>query len=120
MAKKKHAVLLTKRLVITIIIVILFIAIFSAWKNSTSQSQQSSTEYGSKEVIISKEDAVAKVKALPEVIDYLKRVPSGLVLVNGEEDNTYMVQVYEIVNGHTATFNWYSVNKTTGELKKEF
>lgn len=69
---------------------------------------------------ITKEEAISKVKALPEVIDYLKRVPNGLVLINGEENDSYMVQVYEFKNGHTATFNWYKVNKTTGEIKKEF
>lgn len=69
---------------------------------------------------ISKEEAILKVKALPEVIDYLKRVPNGLVLVNGEEDNTYMVQVYEFKNGQTATFNWYDVNKSTGTIEKQF
>ena len=68
----------------------------------------------------SKEEAITKVKALPEVIDYLKRVPNGLVLINGEEDNAYMVQVYEFKNDHTATFNWYKVDKTTGKVKKEF
>lgn len=70
--------------------------------------------------ISSKENAVTKVKALTEVIDYLKRVPNGLVAVNGQEDNVYMVQVYEIKNGHTATFNWYNVNKTTGDVIKQF
>ncbi|MDP3941387.1 MAG: hypothetical protein Q8Q49_03705 [bacterium] len=70
--------------------------------------------------MISREDAVTKVKVLPEVIDYLKRVPSGLVAVNGEEDNSYLVQVYEFKNGHTATFNWYKVDKTTGTVTKEF
>lgn len=69
---------------------------------------------------VSKEDAVAKVKALPEVVDYLKRVSNGLVAVNGQEDNVYMVQVYEFKDKHTATFNWYSVDKTTGEVRKEF
>lgn len=69
---------------------------------------------------LSKEDAIAKVKALPEVIDYLKRVPNGLVLVNGEEDNIYMVQVYEFKNGQTATFNWYNVDKSTGATEKQF
>lgn len=68
----------------------------------------------------SKDEAIAKVKLLPEVIDYLKRVPNGLVLVNGEEDNEYMVQVYELKDGHSATFNWYNVDKTTGEVEKQF
>ena len=70
--------------------------------------------------MISKEDAVTRVKALPEVTDYLKRVPNGLVAVNGEEDNTYLIQVYEFKNGLTATFNWYDVNKTTGDIEKQF
>ena len=65
---------------------------------------------------LSKEEAISKVKALPEVIDYLKRVPNGLVLVNGEVDNLYLVQVYEFINGHTATFNWFEFDKTTGEI----
>lgn len=75
---------------------------------------------GVKNEDVSKEEAILKVKALPEVIDYLKRVPDGLVLVNGEENDTYMVQVYEFKNDHTATFNWFNVNKTTGKIKKEF
>lgn len=70
--------------------------------------------------IISKENAVAKVKNLPEVIDYLKRVPNGIISVNGEEDNAYLVQVYELKNDHTATFNWYSVDKSTGVVEKQF
>lgn len=70
--------------------------------------------------IVSKEQATAKVKSLPEVVDYLKRVPNGIISVNGEEDNAYLVQVYEFKNDHTATFNWYKVNKTTGEIEKQF
>jgi len=70
--------------------------------------------------MISKKDAITKVKALPEVTDYLKRVPNGLVAVNGEEDNTYLIQVYEFKNGLTATFNWYNVDKTTGDIEKQF
>lgn len=69
---------------------------------------------------ISKAEAILKVKELPEVIDYLKRVPNGLVAVNGEEINVYMVQVYEFKDGHTATFNWYKVDKATGSVEKEF
>lgn len=69
---------------------------------------------------LSKNNAVAKIKALPEVINYLQRVPNGLVAVNGEEDNAYLIQAYEFKDGHTETFNWYKVDKTTGEVKKEF
>lgn len=69
---------------------------------------------------VTEEAAISKIKALPQVIDYLKRVPNGRVEVNGEDESTYMVQVYEIKNGHTATFNWYDVDKNTAEVKKEF
>ena len=64
--------------------------------------------------------AVAKVKALPGVEEYLKRVSHGRVEVNGEEENEFHVQVYEIKDDHTATFNWYSVDKITGEVKELF
>lgn len=69
---------------------------------------------------IPEDEAIAKIKSLPEVVDYLKRVPGGLILVNGGDDNTYMIQVYEFKNGNTATFNWYNVDKTTGVVEKQF
>lgn len=92
-----------KRIILAAIILFAF-AILGFYKNNISP----------------KKDAVAKVKALPEVKDYLKRVSSGLVAINGEVDNSYLIQVYEIKNDHTATFNWYKVDKKTGEIKKEF
>lgn len=69
---------------------------------------------------ITEDEVIARVKSLTEVVDYLKRVPNGLVSVNGQEDDAYLIQVYEVKNGHTATFNWYNVHKTTGEIQKEF
>lgn len=94
--------------IILLLVALIFLVGFVLLKNSA------------KNQTISKREAIAKVKALPQVTDYLKRVPNGLVLVNSEEDNAYMVQVYELKNGHTATFNWYKVDKTTGEAKKAF
>src|SRR3989344_3895207 len=70
--------------------------------------------------IVSEEEAVAKVRALPEVVDYLIRVPQGRVDINGEDDNAYMIQVYEVKDGHTGTFNWYSVDKKSGMTEKQF
>ena len=69
---------------------------------------------------ITQQQAVAKVKALPQVQEYLKVVPNGKVEVDNEIEGNYNVHVYEVKDGHTATFNWYGVNKTTGEIKKEF
>lgn len=42
-----------------------------------------------------------------------------------EEDGDYIIHVYEYVpdddeSGHTATMNWYHVNKKTGKVSKEF
>lgn len=70
--------------------------------------------------VISKEDAISKVKSQTEVKEYFERVPNALVTVSSEKEDVYMIQVYEIKDRHTATFNWYTVHKTTGEVKKEF
>ena len=60
------------------------------------------------------------VKKLPEVQEYLKNVPNGKVEVDNEMEGEYNVHVYEVKNGHTATFNWYRVSIKSGEVKSEF
>lgn len=110
---KKGQNKLAKWFIIPVVIVLLF-ALFAFLKNKIPLT---TTPLSGK---LTKEEAIAKVKTLPEVKEYLKRVPNGLVAVNGEEDNTYMVQVYEFKDGHTATLNWYKIDKATGEVKKEF
>lgn len=69
---------------------------------------------------LSSVEAIKKVKSLPEVVDYLKRVPSAKVEVNEAEGDAYLIQVFEVINGHTATFNWYTVSKVSGEASKSF
>lgn len=71
---------------------------------------------------ITPQEAVDKVKNLPEVKEYLKNVPQGKVNYDHEEteSNSLVIQVYELKSGHTATFNWYKVNKSTGAVKAEF
>lgn len=104
------------------------IAVFSQGPDSEKAAYENAIIYMIKSLqfndsegnIVTEESAISKVKSLPEVVDYLKRVPNSLVEVNGKEDNVYMVQVYEFKNGHTATFNWYEVNKTTGDVEKQF
>lgn len=76
------------------------VAIFAEGPNKDKMVYENAAHYMLKSLqfevleinIITKDQAVSKVKALPEVIDYLKRVPNGLVLVNGEENNSYLVQ----------------------------
>lgn len=69
---------------------------------------------------ISRDLALEKVKKLPEVQEYLKNVPNGKVEVDNELEGEYNVHVYEIKNGHTATFNWYRVSIKSGEVRSEF
>src|SRR3989344_6058764 len=64
--------------------------------------------------------AVENVKKLPEVQEYLKNVPNGKVEVDNELEGEYNVHVYEVKNGHTATFNWYRVSIKSGEIRPEF
>jgi len=64
--------------------------------------------------------ATGTVKSLPEVKNYLQNTPNSQVRLDHEESQNYVIQVYEIKNGHTATFNWYKINKITGKVEKEF
>lgn len=50
-----------------------------------------------------------------------------IVEVDNEEDNQYLVHVYEIViddektgEGHTATYGWYYVDKSSGKISSMF
>lgn len=69
---------------------------------------------------ISRDLAVENVKKLPEVQQYLRDVPNGKVEVDNEIEGEYNVHVYEVKNGHTATFNWYRVSIKSGEIRSEF
>lgn len=68
---------------------------------------------------INRKLAVENVKKLPEVQEYLKEVPNGKVEVDNELAGEYNVHVYEVKNGHTATFNWYRVGIKSGEVRSE-
>lgn len=69
---------------------------------------------------VTSKQAVENVKKLPEVQDYLKRVPNGRVEVDNELEGEYKVHVYEIKDGHTATFSWYRVSIKSGKIRLEF
>ncbi|MDO8561451.1 MAG: hypothetical protein Q7S05_01350 [bacterium] len=71
--------------------------------------------------------AVAEVSALPEVRDFenmLAKTGKVAVIEIEGENSDWAVHVFEIVRNddgtsHTATFGWYRVDKTTGEMEKE-
>ena len=69
---------------------------------------------------MTKNQAIENVKKLPEVQEYLKNVPNGKVEVDNESEGEYNVHVYEVKNGHTATYNWYYVSIKSGEIRREF
>lgn len=73
------------------------------------------------DVNVSKEEAFEKVINLPEVENFLTNITQGRVaLVNQDykDPNSWTVHVYESLPTHNATFNWYYVNKETGEITK--
>ena len=88
--------------------------------NDSSKELSSSPQPSA--ILISPEEAVEKVKSRKEVIAYLKRVPNAIIQAQSttDEDDSYLIQVYEVKDGHTATFNWYNVDKKTGEITAEF
>lgn len=69
---------------------------------------------------ISESLALENVNKRPEVKQFLKDVPGGIVEVDNESEGEYNVHVYEIKNGHTATFNWYRVSIKSGEIRPQF
>lgn len=101
-------------LVLAVVIAAVFIAVKKTFKPPELPAAISSS-FGEAE-------ALEKVKSLAEVQEFLKTVPKGIVEVDHEDQATdsYVVHVYEIKDGHTATLNWYNVNRKTGEIKKEF
>ncbi|TKJ93938.1 hypothetical protein PaeCFBP13512_00075 [Paenibacillus sp. CFBP13512] len=73
--------------------------------------------------------AVSRAQAIQLVKDKYKLNGSSYLLtdVDHEEDDMYVVHVYEDVvddeatgEGHTSTYGWYYVNKNTGEITSMF
>ena len=76
---------------------------------------------------VSPEEAVARVKAVPEVAEWIRNVaverPEDRVVieVDSEDSGTYTVHAHEMVQdelgGHSATFGWYEVSKKDGMVR---
>ncbi len=71
---------------------------------------------------LSIEEAVKIVSTLPEVNEYLKNVSNGKVVFDHEDaiSNSWVIHVYEELDDHLATKNWYNVNKLNGTIIPEF
>lgn len=77
--------------------------------------------------VVGRRKAIALVKKQSEVVVFEKQLAKvGKKATYGIEDDgdDWLVQVYEVVEqggtSHTATFNWYRVNKETKQITKEF
>lgn len=69
---------------------------------------------------ITQNQATQKVRRQKEVQSYLARVPTGRIEMDHETPESFVIHVYNIEKDHTATFNWFDVDKKTGKIKKEF
>ncbi|OGD33396.1 hypothetical protein A3C78_00710 [Candidatus Azambacteria bacterium RIFCSPHIGHO2_02_FULL_45_18] len=74
---------------------------------------------------ITQEEALAKIKNLPEVQEFMRLLfPKQAEFEVEDWDTDWAVHVFELVVGensvHRATFNWYRVDKQTGVVEKEF
>jgi hypothetical protein len=73
---------------------------------------------------------ITAVQAIQNVKStYGSRIPKGyrVELDNIDQDGNYSIHVYEVViddkktgEGHTATYNWYTVDKYTGAISAMF
>ncbi len=85
---------------------------------------------------IKQEEAVSIIRNLPEIVSYLKtekheirnQASQPTVVIDKETASSYQIQVYSDeeyrnnpdINSHTATFNWYTMDKCTGKIKCSF
>lgn len=106
-----------RNLILLLSIVVILVAGYFAYQRLNPLPTPPAQTASSK---ITPQQAVASVKNLPEVQDYLKFVPNGKIEVDNEDESGYNVHVYEIKDGHTATFNWYSVSVKDGNVKPQF
>lgn len=99
----------------------LFDTILSTFKFTDNSSTQN----------ISQEDAINLVKQQKEVKDWLtlfngpggtspKTYGTAHFAFDHMDNNLYIIHAYEDMPDHTSSFNWYKVNKKTGEVTKEF
>lgn len=74
-----------------------------------------------RKVTLSSEQSIEKVTSLKEVKKYLTQVPNGIISLDHEDETNFVIHVFEINESNTtATFNWFEVNKETGEISKLF
>lgn len=102
------------------VVAIAIIAMSGVLKSTAIPAPDKMPTLDNKSAFISKDEAVAKIRSLPEVVEYFKAVPKAIIEIDSEENDSYSIHVYEIKDNHTATFNWFEVDKKTGSIKEMF
>jgi hypothetical protein len=108
----------------TVVLVARFVFLHPPTSATPERVQRATGESG--ESAVSAEEAVAKVKARPEVSAFLQMGPTPGIApraeVESEDDDGYLVRVYQeltqVPQGAPASidFGWYRVSKATGEV----
>lgn len=125
---------ITAILIIIFIAMVLFSGVFGYWKYMDLKTRVVSPEVRNNIIAnnreLSAEDAIGLVRNLPEVKNWLalfdqpnsvsSKGGRPVIEVDHQDSVNYIVHVYEIIADHTATHNWYDVNKVTGEVKSQF
>ncbi len=101
-----------------------FIKITSDWAGLSEQILSTFKFLDQTNPAVTREQATELVKSQSEVKNWLALFKSGSqgpqVVVEDEDASKYTVHVFEGLSDHLATFNWYYVNKVTGNVTKEF
>lgn len=71
--------------------------------------------------LITSEKAAEIVRDLSEVKSFFNKTQNAKIALDESQNNDkfWTIQVYESFLDHNVTFNWYEVNKNTGEVKKK-
>lgn len=106
-------------LIIVLVVFVGFVLLINSYQNTKTRGKDDaaySQQYG-----IHSSDAKNIVKALPEVVEYAAMLESAgrtMQVRTQDAGTTWLVQVYELLDGHTATFKWFNVDKTTGGVSE--
>lgn len=112
--------------VIALLAIIFLVSVL--YPPKTDESLEKTMEIAPPSLLISTEDvAIGVVRQRTEVFKYefeLSKAGKKASFRAEDRGEVWAVQVFEVVtNGdssHTATFNWYIVNKSTGGIEPEF
>jgi len=73
-------------------------------------------------------EAIAEVRRLPKVQAWLQLFPNGIsslggkpvIALDSESETVFSIHAYELLPDHTASFNYYTVDKNTGTITPTF